>query len=125
MSALLLEPLQGRTQLWRVVLIYGFGVNCVLSLAALPFQPLQSTTLWLFLAIGLIVGLYQMFALWQCAYNSRFRPLGFIIRACVAVSILTVPLFIYIFVTQYQVHASNNRFERSRVASSVSHGGDR
>jgi hypothetical protein len=107
MSALLLEPLQGRTQLWRVVLIYGLGVNCALSLAALPFQPLQSTTLWLFLAIGLIVGLYQLFALWQCAYNSRFRPLGSIVRACVAVSILAVPLFIYIFVTQYQAHASN------------------
>jgi hypothetical protein len=88
-------------------LIYGFGVNCALSLAVLPFQPLQSPILWLFLAIGLIVGLYQLFALWQCAYNSRFRPLGPIVRACVAVSILTVPLFIYIFVTQYQMHASN------------------
>ena len=81
-------------------MVYGLGVNCALSLAALPFQPLQSTTLWLFLAIGLIVGLYQMFALWQCAYNSPFRPLGSIIRACVAASILTVPLFIYIFITQ-------------------------
>lgn len=107
MSALFLEPLQGRTQLWRVVLIYGLGVNCALSLAALPFQPLQPTTLWLFLVIGLIVGLYQMVALWQCAYNSRFRFFGSIVRTCIAASILTVPLFIYSFATNYQAHASN------------------
>ncbi len=107
MSALLLEPLQGRTQLWRVVLIYGLGVNCAITLAVLPFQPLQSTTLWLFLAVGLIVGLYQLLALWQCAYNSRFRPLGSIVRACVAVSILIAALLIYIFAAQYRAHASN------------------
>ena len=105
-------------------MIYGLGVNCVLCLATLPFQPLQSTTLWLFLLIGLIVGLYQMLALWRCAYNSRFRSLGSIVRACVAVSILAVPLFIYIFVTQYQAHASNNRFERSRASSSLGQGGN-
>ena len=117
MSAFLLEPLQGRTQLWRVVLIYGLGVNCALSLAALPFQPLQPPALWPLLALGLIVGLYQLFALWQCAYNSRFRPLGSIVRACVAASILAVPLFIYIFVTQQRMPLTNGWSDRGAEAS--------
>ena len=118
MSAHFLGPLQGRTQLWSVVLIYGLGVNCVLCLAALPFQPLQATSLWVFLGIGLVVGLYQLIALWQCAYNSRFRSLGSVVRACVAVSFLAVPLFTYILVTQYRAQASNRRFERPPVVSS-------
>jgi hypothetical protein len=101
MSALFLGPLQGRTRLWSVVLIYGLGVNCSLCLAALPFQPLRSASLWVFLGICLVVGLYQLIALWQCAHNSRFRSLGSVVRACVAVSILAIPLFIYILVTQY------------------------
>ena len=99
-SQVLFAPLLGRTPLWKVFWIYGFALNCAVSLASRLFEPMGQVALFSFIMIALIVGAYQLLALWRCAYNSRWRSLGSIVRACVAVSVLSLPFLIYILLTR-------------------------
>jgi hypothetical protein len=100
LSAIFLDPLRGRTRLWRVVL-YMFVANCCFStIGAFFLAATASTSMYrFFLFLGLVVGLYQLIALWQCAYNSRSPFLARLVRTAVAGSFLLVPFFIYVLIT--------------------------
>jgi hypothetical protein len=94
------EPLQGRTPLWRVVWVYGFAVSLAYALVgfALPLQ--NAVVSWAYMLIGVLIGLYQLVALWKCAFNCRSRALGVLVRISVIASLLFIPVCIYLFVMQ-------------------------
>lgn len=99
LSEFFLNPLTGRTRLWKVFWLYGFLANGCYSAIVAAFLPGSTSTIRLIIFGGLILGLYQLAALWQCAYNSRSRPLGRFVRTAVAVSFISVPWFIYVLIT--------------------------
>lgn len=94
------EPLQGRTPLWKVVWVYGFAVSLAYAGLGLVL-PLENagvsrTYTW----IGFLIGLYQLIGLWKCAFNSRSRTWGVLVRISVVASLLLIPVCIYLFATQ-------------------------
>ena len=92
----LAEPLRGKTSLWKVIWIYGFGASVVYTLLGwmfVPETPFGTTVYFLF---GLALGILQSVMLWQCAYNSRFHAAGRLLRGVVVVGLLTVPLMLYV-----------------------------
>jgi glycopeptide antibiotics resistance protein len=94
------EPLQGRTPLWKVVWVYGFAVSLAYTVIGMML-PLENTGVsWTYMLIGLLIGLYQLIALWKCAFNSRSRAWGVLVRISVVASVLLIPVGIYLFVTQ-------------------------
>jgi predicted neutral ceramidase superfamily lipid hydrolase len=100
LSAIFLDPLRGRTRLWRVA-FYMFVANCCFSAIGAFFlaAPASTSEYRFFLLLGLIVGLYQLIALWQCAHNSPSPFLARLVRTAVAGSFILVPLFIYLLIT--------------------------
>ena len=98
LSEFVLDPLRGRTRLWKVVWLYGLGGNLVYSAIIAPFFPGSTFTTRLCVLGGLILGLYQLAALWQCAYNGRSRFVARFVRASVVISLILVPLFVYLLI---------------------------
>jgi hypothetical protein len=90
----LIDPLRGRTPLWQVIWIYGFGASVVYAL----LEPLFSTTRLgngVYWALGTIIGIVQSVMLWQCAYNSRRPGYGRVLRVLVVLAALLVPFTLY------------------------------
>jgi hypothetical protein len=90
----LTDPLKGRTPLWQVIWIYGFGVSIVYSLLA-PLFGATRTGMLVYLLIGLVIGILQSVMLWQCAYNSKSPRYGRVLRFLVVVGALLIPLMLY------------------------------
>jgi hypothetical protein len=94
------EPLQGRTPLWKVVWVYGFAVSLAYAGVGLVL-PLENTGVsWTYTLVGLLITLYQLIGLWRCAFNSRSRMWGVLVRISVVASLLLIPVGIYLFATQ-------------------------
>jgi hypothetical protein len=91
----LIDPLLGRTPLWQVIWLYGFGVSIVYGLLA-PLFPSTRLGMGVYLSIGLLVGIVQSVMLWQCAYNSRSPRYGHVLRLLVVVGALLVALMLYV-----------------------------
>lgn len=94
------EPLQGRTPLWKVVWVYGFAVSLAYALVGFVLPLENPVVSWVYMLIGLLIGLYQLIGLWRCAFNCRSRAWGLLVRISVVASLLFVPVCIYLFVTQ-------------------------
>jgi hypothetical protein len=91
----LTDPLRGKTPLWKVVWIYGFGVTAVLLL----IEPLFIGSRLLhgiYYAVGTVVGILQSVMLWQCAYNAKSRAYGSFLRVLVVLGLLMIPLVLYV-----------------------------
>jgi hypothetical protein len=93
------EPLQGRTSLSRVFWVYGLGVSVVYAVIGLAVPASSAAASGLYFLGGLILGIYQLIALWQCAFNARSRAVGIWVRVSVAASFLLLPVFVYLIVT--------------------------
>lgn len=92
------EPLQGRTSLRRVFWLYGVGASLAYTLVGLAVPSGGAAAAGLYLLGGSILGIYQLIALWQCAYNGRSRFIGMMVRVSVIVSILFIPVLVYVLV---------------------------
>ncbi len=88
------DPLRGRTPLWQVIWIYGFGVSILYALLA-PLFPATRAGIGVYLALGLIIGIVQSVMLWQCAYNSKSPRYGRLLRFLIVVAALMIPLMLY------------------------------
>lgn len=98
-TEIFLDPLRGRTRLWRVVWLYGFVVSVCYYAIAVFFLPGSNFTTRLLVFGGLILALFQLAALWQCAYNGRSRSLARFVRTAVVVAFVLVPLLVYLVMT--------------------------
>jgi hypothetical protein len=90
----LIDPLRGRTPLWKVIWIYGFGVTIALLLAE-PLFTGSRLLHGLYYAFGTVVGILQSVMLWRCSYNAKSRAYGAFLRIVVVVGILMIPLVLY------------------------------
>jgi hypothetical protein len=84
----LADPLHGKTSLWKVIWIYGFGASVVYTLLGWMFEPETPFAITVHFLLGLALGILQSVMLWQCAYNSRFPAAGRLLRGVVVVGLL-------------------------------------
>ncbi|MBS0579462.1 MAG: hypothetical protein JSR36_09380 [Proteobacteria bacterium] len=91
------EPMRGRTPLWRVIWIQGFGVSLLYALLGAAFVPRGRTAAAAYLLVGLLIGAVQSVMLWQCAYNGRSRATGTLLRTAVLLGALLMPLAAYLW----------------------------
>lgn len=94
------EPLQGRTRLWKVAWVYGFAVSLAYAFFALVLPLDIAIVSRAYTLIGVFLTLYQLIALWRCAFNSSSRAWGVLVRISVIASLLFIPVCIYLLVTQ-------------------------
>jgi len=97
-SRIIADPLRGRTPLWKVIWIYGFGVSVIYTLAAELWAQPGVLGEGLNLLIGLVIGVLQSIMLWQCAYNTRSKSRfwGNCVRGSVVVAALMVMVTLYV-----------------------------
>ena len=91
----LTDPLKGKTPLWQVIWIYGFGV----SLVCLLVEPLfvgSRLAHGLYYALSLVIAIVQSVMLWQCAFNSKHPRYGYVLRLFVVLGALLIPLLLYV-----------------------------
>ena len=100
-----INPLRGKTSLAKVFW-YSFGANAVFSLFGSVVEPHTRVALTVYYLAGLAIGVIESAMLWQCAPNSRYSILEMIIRGGVFVSLLLVPVFVYLIITQPQLLAA-------------------
>lgn len=72
----------GTEPIWRVFWIYGVPVLVVAFYLSLPYPSR------LFVVVFFTYFTWLQVSLWRCAYNSRFRWFGYIVRTTVLVMIL-------------------------------------
>ena len=95
LSDFLLDPLRGRTRLWRVFWLYGLVVNCCFYAICAVILPGSKFTNRLICLGALLLTLYQLVALWRCAYNG---PSGFVaryVRLLVVMALIFMPWVYY------------------------------
>lgn len=93
----ILDPLCGRTPLWRVVWLQGFGASLLYALLGSAFVPATHAASAAYLIGGLLIGIVQSVMLWQCAYNSRSRATGHLVRTAVVIGAVLMPLALYLW----------------------------
>jgi hypothetical protein len=81
--------------------LYGFAANVCYSVIVAALLPGSAITIRLVVLGGLTLGLYQLVALWQCAYNCPSRSVARFVRLTVIVSFISVPCLIYLLVTNH------------------------
>jgi hypothetical protein len=98
----LTDPLRGRTPLWQVIWIYGFGG----SLAYLLIEPLfpdSHAGKGVYYALGVAVSIVQAVMLWRCSYNAKSPVYGRFLRVLVVISVALLPLLLYVLWTHPEV----------------------
>jgi hypothetical protein len=91
----LVDALNGKTSLAKVFWLYGLGGSVGYKVLGWILEPTSPVAAAIYLLGGLGLGFLQCAMLWQCAYNSRVPFLGRVIRTCIIVSLLTLPLLLY------------------------------
>jgi hypothetical protein len=104
-SRALTDPLRGKTPLWKVIWIYGFGVSIAYTVLGWAFVPATPAAIGLYSLLGLAIGIVQSAMLWKCAYNSKFRSVGRLLRVFVVVGLLIIPLMLYVLLNHPDVLA--------------------
>src|SRR6202163_1283369 len=96
----LTEPLRGKTSLWKVIWIYGFGASVIYTLLGWIFAPETPFGITLYFLFGLALGVLQSVMLWQSAYNSRVPAGGRLLRGVGVRGLLMVALMLYVLFRQ-------------------------
>jgi hypothetical protein len=91
----LIDPLRGRTPLWQVIWIYGFGVSLIYALLE-PLFPVTRAGKGVYLTLGLLIGIVQSVMLWQCSYNAKSPAYGRLLRVAIVVGALLILLVLYL-----------------------------
>jgi hypothetical protein len=89
------DPLAGRTPLWKVIWVYGFGVSIVYLLIE-PLFTGSRLAHGLYYALGLVIAILQSVMLWQCSYNAKSPMYGRFLRVLVVLSALLIPYLLYL-----------------------------
>lgn len=98
-SRLIMDPLRGKTPVWKVIWIYCVGVSIVYTILGLAFVPETPTAIGIYTVLGLALGVVQSFMLWKCANNTRFRIVPRLLRIVVIVGLVLIVLTIYVLYT--------------------------
>jgi hypothetical protein len=95
----LADALSGKVSLSRAFWVYGLGISVAYSVIGLLIDienPLGDTV---YLLAGAALGVLQTIILWRCAYNSRSRFLGRLVRTAVIFGLIMVAVMLYVLFT--------------------------
>jgi hypothetical protein len=95
----LADALSGKVSLSRAFWVYGLGVSVVYSLIGLFVDIGNPLGVTVYLLVGAALGVLQTIILWRCAYNSRSRLLGRLIRAVMVFGLIMVAVMLYVLLT--------------------------
>jgi hypothetical protein len=95
----LADALSGKASLSRAFWVYGFGVSVVYSLIGLFIDIQNRLAIVVYLLVGAGLGVLQTVILWRCAYNSRSRLVGRLVRTAVLFGLLVAVVMVYVSFT--------------------------
>jgi len=95
----LADALSGKVSLSRAFWVYGLGLSVAYSLVGLfiDLESLRSITVYVL--VGAVLGILQSIVLWRCAYNSRSRFLGTLLRTVLVFGLLLLAVMLYVLFT--------------------------
>ena len=99
----LADALVGKVSLSRAFWVYGLGLSVAYSLIGLLIDLQSSLGVTVYLLLGAGLGVLQTIILWRCAYNSRSRFLGSLVRAAMVLGLIVVAIMLYIVLTNPEV----------------------
>ena len=107
----LADALGGRVSLSRAFWIYGLGMSVVYSALGLLIDLKSSLGVTVYLLLGALLGVLQTIILWRCAYNSRSRFLGRLVRIAMVFGLILVAIMLCVLLTNYELLLPpNNRW---------------
>ena len=88
----LADALRGKLSLGRAFWLYGVGISVVYSLVGLLIDTQNLLVATVYLLFGIALGVLQTVVLWRCAYNSRSRFLGRLVRTAMVASLILLAI---------------------------------
>jgi hypothetical protein len=96
----LADALRGKVSLARAFWGYGVGISIVYSVVGLLIDVENSLSAAVYLLVGAALGVLQTLVLWRCAYNSRSRFLGNLVRAVMILGLIVVAIMLCVLLTR-------------------------
>jgi hypothetical protein len=94
--AFLVDPLQGKTSLAKVICLYGVLGSILVSAVGLLFDPGNEFVMRVYIAFGLLFTLYVTVATYRCAGNCHSKALARFVRVSAVISMVLLPVFAYL-----------------------------
>ena len=95
----LTDALSGKVSLSRAFWVYGLGISVAYSLIGLLIDIQNPLRVSVYLLVGAALGVLQTIILWRCAYNSRSRFLGRLVRTAMVFGLIMVAVMLYVLFT--------------------------
>ena len=95
----LADALSGKVSLSRAFWVYGLGISVAYSLIGLLIDIQNPLRVSVYLLVGAALGVLQTIILWRCAYNSRSRFLGRLVRTAMVFGLIMVAVMLYVLFT--------------------------
>jgi hypothetical protein len=92
----LLDPLEGRTSIGKVVWLYGILGSFAYSLLGLLFDVADERSMHIYTIGGLLFSLYVTIATYQCAGNCKTAFGRRLVRICAVLTLLLLPVVTYL-----------------------------
>ena len=99
----LADALLGKVSLSRAFWVYGLGISVAYSLIGLVIDIQNSLGVTVYLMVGAALGVLQTIILWRCAYNSRSRFLGRLVRTAMVFGLIVMAVMLYVLLTNSDV----------------------
>jgi hypothetical protein len=95
-ESFLIEPMQGKTSLSRVIWLYGVLGSLLYGAIELFLDPSRVGVMRVYVIGGLIFSVYVTVATYQCAMNCRSAAVGRFVRAAAVISLVLLPVVTYL-----------------------------
>jgi hypothetical protein len=95
----LADALGGKVSLSRAFWVYGLGISVAYSLIGLLIDIQNSLSVTVYVLVGAALGILQTIILWRCAYNSRSRFLGRLIRGAMVFGLIMIAVMLYVLLS--------------------------
>jgi hypothetical protein len=107
----LADALRGEPSLARAFWVYGVGISVVYSLIGLLIDTQNLLVATVYLLFGIALGVLQTIVLWRCAYNSRSRLLGRLVRTAMVSSLILLAIVLCVlFINSDMLLPHNDRW---------------
>jgi hypothetical protein len=92
----LTDALSGKASLARAFWVYGLGISVAYSLIELFIDAENPLVATFYTLVGVLLGVLQTIILWRCAYNSRSRFLGRLVRTGIVFGFIAMAIVLYV-----------------------------
>ena len=98
-SAFLMEPLQGKTSLSKVIWLYYVVGSLLFGSIELFLNPENQFVMRVYTILGLFFSVYVTVATYRCAKNARSPVVARFVRVCAVISLFLLPVITYFELT--------------------------